>query len=341
MNVGWRESDPTSCPSVYFSAPYGTAAGLTTGAWWASIRSDDDAWQVPLNVRPIEGGGSDAATPYGYGGIHAAEAMGTSDVTDAWRSTLEVLGEAGIVSLFLRFSPFWPGQTAQLEHLDGLTVISTSQTVEVPVEDLDAAWGAMEGRSRTAVRKAGKAGLTAAVAPATTALRDPGHAFRRLYDSTMERLGAAPHHRHPDAYYEILVEGCGERIEVVEVRGPDGDVVAACLLLLDDDVVHYHLAGSEPAAARLGANNLMVWTMLERASRSGRSRAHLGGGTGPDDGLFRFKRSFGGEVRDFSVGHVVVRPDAYRRLVDRRAEALGVRPDDLAASGFFPAYRSA
>jgi hypothetical protein len=69
----------------------------------------------------------------------------------------------------------------------------------------------------------------------------------------------------------------------------------------------------------------MLW-----AKRAGKRRFVLGGGHEPDDGIFRYKRSFApGGLVPFEVGMRVLDPERYAELSGGRETT------------FFPAYRGA
>ena len=322
------------CPDVYFTAGYGIAAAANRGGSWRSAH-----WEDRILLPYIVSDG-DAASPYGYSGIHVGGDCTAADLARFWHLAGEIWREQGVVSLFLRFSPLDEPSALSAAGLEDLTVIRRGETVTVPVEHgADRVWTAMEGRSRTAVRKAEAAGLTAGIRPARPDdLRD-GAPFRRVYADTMRRVGSRPGYLFPDAYYVALLDGLGEGLWIAQVNRPDGAVLAASLVLVHRDRVHYHLSGSTPAGAASGANNLLVWTILRWAADHDRSVVHLGGGLAGDDGLFRFKRSFGGRVTPFRTGSAILDPPAYRRLVEHRARELGCTPRHLDENGFFPAYR--
>jgi lipid II:glycine glycyltransferase (peptidoglycan interpeptide bridge formation enzyme) len=198
----------------------------------------------------------------------------------------------------------------------------------------------MSGRARTAVRKAFKAGMTAEVSHASQANLGSDSAFRSLYESTMSRVGASSHHVYGDSYYSTLLSRLSDRVFVVNVATYEGKPAASAMILLDGAVVHYHLSGSDPQAAKSGANNLLLWTILEWSALQSFGSVHLGGGLSADDSLFRFKESFGGASRDFWVGRAVIDQDRYVELASMRAESLGVTVTQLKSGGFFPTFRA-
>ena len=167
-----------------------------------------------------------------------------------------------------------------------------------------------------------------------------GGSFRMLYEETMRRVAAASSHFYPDFYYEHLLDGLGDRLQLISVTSASGDIAAAALMLVDDSAVHYHLSGSVPEHARDGANNLLIWTLLDWSQAHGRGLAHLGGGTSVADSLFRFKSAFGGQALPYHVGRCVVNEEAYEGLVRDQAERLGVDSSALTQNAYFPAFRA-
>jgi hypothetical protein len=329
-------------PSIYAEEAYGLALTAGRDRSWSVFADSRSLWQIPVVARPILEGGFEAFSPYGYSGIYADRSLSAEQVTEHWDHTLQLLRKTGVVSLFLRFPPFeYSGlgieSFAGLNHLE-LELVS--KTIEVATSEPDKVWSGMSGRARTAVRKALKVGMTAEVSHASQVNLGSGSAFRSLYESTMSRIGASSHHVYGDAYYSTLLSRLSDRVFVVNVTTLEGKPAASAMILLDSAVVHYHLSGSDPQAAKSGANNLLLWTILEWSARQNFHSVHLGGGLSADDSLFRFKESFGGASRDFWVGRAVTDQDRYAELASMRAESLGVTVTQLESSGFFPTFRA-
>ncbi|MDR6555735.1 hypothetical protein J2809_000066 [Arthrobacter pascens] len=329
-------------PSIYAEEAYGLALTAGSDRSWSVFADSRDMWQLSVVMSPISQGGLEASSPYGYAGIYADRSLSSEQVAEHWEHTLHSLREAEVVSLFLRFPPFeYPGLGIEtLLGLDSLELESMSKTIEVLTPEPDKVWSRMSGRARTAVRKALKAGMTVEVCNASQANLGSESAFRSLYQSTMSRIGASSHHVYGDSYYSTLLSRLSDRVFVVNVTTAEGSPAASAMILLDDAVVHYHLSGSDPQAARSGANNLLVWTILEWSARQGFQSVHLGGGLTADDSLFRFKESFGGVSRDFWVGRAVIDHERYTELATRRAESLGVTVAQLESTGYFPVFRA-
>ncbi|QAV70550.1 GNAT family N-acetyltransferase [Salinibacterium sp. UTAS2018] len=340
MNLALRNISPSQAPSVYFSQAYGEALVLGTGQRWVNLSLKDGSWQMPLVLSSVGGSLVEAASPYGYAGVFTHPTVSADKSRELWEEAIEVLKAANVVSLFLRLSPFGGKQLTFLPDTAMPTVEHISDTISVETIDAATVWASMQGRSRTAVRKAEKSGLVGAIRRVDSRDLETGSDFRRLYESTMERVGAATHHKYPNSYYRRLAEGLGDRLLLATVADGLGQIVAAALVMVDDEVVHYHLSGSDPVQARNGSNNLLVWKILEWAAHNDRRSAHLGGGTGPTDSLFRFKLSFGGRVLPFEVGKFVILPSEYEELVTARAREIGCGVATLKEAGYFPAYRA-
>lgn len=330
------DDNPAAVPTVYAERHYGRAVAATEGGIWRMLTTADNQLQAPLIIRDTPCGEfRDAATPYGYGGVLIDARLSDAERTHAWKDLVQGLRDEGIVSAFFRFAPFLPEQAHTVSRLPGLVVEQVSETVLIETDTPDMMWGRLKGRARTAVRRAEKAGLAATAGPAD---QQGVAAFRRLYEQTMDRLGAARHHRHTLDYFEELLSEPA-RLGLVQVRDSDRTTVASCLVLLDEKVAHYHLSGSDGSSP--GATNLLIWRLLTWAWDSGMEAVHLGGGLSAGDSLFAFKQSFGGASVPFFVGRLVVNYEVYERLCTNHARRLGTSPDILRGGKFFPAYRQA
>ena len=156
----------------------------------------------------------------------------------------------------------------------------------------------------------------------------------------MHRRGAAPAYHFGDDYYAALLDGLGASLLTAEVRGDDGTVLAAALLLRHQGRLHYHLSGSSAGAARAGCTNLMLWEAIRFAASVGLREFHLGGGVSRDDSLYLFKRSFGGRDLKYRMSGTVLDEAAYDKRVREHAAELRLPAESVWASRYFPAYRS-
>ena len=333
---GHQLPDGLPSPDVYFLPGYGQAAAVADDGEWVLIEAFDGAWQMPLIVQTLADGTKDAMSPYGYSGIYASPSLNSLQVQQAWFATVDFLGKEAIISVLLRHSPLVP----QAYDLPGLiSIVSGHPTIVLEPADGDSAWSNMESRCRNQTRKALKNGYTGDVRAVAAQDLAPDSDFRRLYEQTMKRRDATPQFFFEDGYYRELLAGLGANLFIAEVRNPAGDAASSTLLMRHGKLLHYHLAGSNVSDARMGANNLMLWTATQFAVTHGMSQFHLGGGLEARDDLFRFKSNFGGRELEYRVSGLVVDEKLYREHVRNRAKAFDVTTDTLLASNHFPAYR--
>jgi hypothetical protein len=336
VHSGHHLPDGFPSPDVYFLPGYGHAAAAADRGEWVLLEAFDGAWQMPLIVQTLADGTKDAMSPYGYSGIYASPSLSSLQIQQVWLAAVDLLDKEAIISVLLRHSPLVP----QAYDLPGLiSVVREHPTIVLEPADADSAWGDMESRCRNNTRKALKNGYTGDVKTAAAKDLAPDSVFRRLYEQTMKRLDATPQFFFDDHYYQELLDGLGPDLFLAEVRNPAGDVASSTLLMRHGKLLHYHLTGSNVVDARLGSNNLMLWTATQFAATHGISQFHLGGGLEARDDLFRFKRKFGGRELNYRVSGLIVDEKRYWERVRNRAQACHVMPETLLASRHFPAYR--
>jgi hypothetical protein len=270
----------------------------------------------PFLQRPIERVGDeivdsswcDLESVYGYGGP-----LATTDNPDflarAWEEFGRWCARQHVVAEFIRFNPFLNNESLVPPPT---RVVGDRETVLVDlIGGADALWERYPAVQRNMVRKARKAGLEARVLGTGDGMDE----FRGVYEETMRRVGADPYYSFSDSYFDTLVGELGSRVRVVEVRG-SGHTVAACLLLIGADKLHYHLSGARSEASSLGATNLMLHEAAAWGSGEGLRWFHLGGGrtSASDDSLLRFKRSLSNEHAVFRTGQRVHDREKYDAL---------------------------
>ena len=321
-------------PDAYYRPGYCAAYEAARHGQVVAVATEHALW--PLLLRPLPFGekGSDAATPYGYGGLLLT---GTDAVTATDLDQLRTWCIANeVVSVLVRLHPLLggPAQVAGLAGWEGLEVREFGPTIAVDPREIDGETGRLAGMS-----KGRKADLTIARRELDLSWvigEEALETFRGIYDGTMERLGAGEFYLFPPDYYLALAEGLGEDLALaLALRGDEP--VGGALFLADPDgrFAHYHLSGTTDAGRELKAGTLLVHAGAEWAAERGAERFHLGGGTSGADSLFAFKKSFGGEQLTYGFATLVADARRYETLVARRSEeSAPPRP------GFFPAYRA-
>lgn len=166
-------------------------------------------------------------------------------------------------------------------------------------------WEHMEGRARTAIRKAEKTGVKVRVADKPEDL----DLYYRLHCETYKRTGVPP---HPRSYFEAIWNGFQKvnlaRILFAEL---DGEVVAAESFGVYKKATVYWTGASSGKGLSVEANSLLQWTamqwMIENGIEwyeTGEAFPNLRGGK--LKGLSDFKRSFGGVLYPFYRGRIEI-----------------------------------
>ena len=194
-------------------------------------------------------------------------------------------------------------------------VNTSTQTWLLDLRSGEAAlWEGMEGRARTTIRKAERAGI--AIRSATAADLD---AYYALHQATAARTGIRP---HPRAYFAaIWRDFLANDLAHVLLAEHEGSVVAAANFAVYKRGALYWTGAAAGRGLELGANALLQWRAMQWM---------LGGGAGVEwfetgeafpnlaDGKLKqlsdFKKSFGGTLYPYYRGHIIVRPRMYALL---------------------------
>lgn len=327
----WSATLAATAHDVYHLPEYVSLSAKHDGGVPRALLAEDEQGRrllLPLVIREIDGGRTDATSPYGYPGPLV---VGTGDpgfVAEAMAESAQHLGTEGVVSAFVRLHPLLP--------VEGLgepwTVVYHGETVVMdlsePTEEL---WRQTRSSHRRHVNKAMRQDHVFQM----DAGADDDPAFRDLYRATMARHQAASYYFFDDDYFDALREFLGDRYHIATVR-IDGVVAAAALFTETCGFVEFLLSGHDDTYARSAPTIFLIHGARSWAKAKGYRWLHLGGGFGARaDGLFGFKAGFSGATRPYHTMRIVLDPGAYREL---SAEAgADVDPEDT--SGYFPAYR--
>jgi len=148
-------------------------------------------------------------------------------------------------------------------------------------------WENVKAPVRTAVRRAEAAGVAIEFSTTVESLRE----FYRLYGLTRRRQG---HPLQPFAFFsaiheQFLSKGVGE----IVLAQASGRCVAAAIFLQGRDRVLFKYGVSDPRFQQLRANNLLFWTSIKRSCDAGFKWMEFGRTSLDNEGLRRFKASWG------------------------------------------------
>jgi FemAB-related protein (PEP-CTERM system-associated) len=151
-------------------------------------------------------------------------------------------------------------------------------------------FGRLEGRVRNQIRQSQAAGLSV----------EEGHAdklddFYRVFARNMRDLGTPC---YPRRFFAAFLRGFEDRARIYVVRHPNGRPAAAAITLSWRGRTEVPWASSIRDYNPLRPNNLMYWTMIERAIERGERELDFGRST-EGGGTYRFKAGFGATPRRF------------------------------------------
>ncbi len=251
----------------------------------------------------------DFETPYGYGGpISNSEDSNWNKY--ALRELLYYFESNNYIAGFIRFHPL-----LENAHMcrDIFQVIDDRKTVVIDTSlSEEKIWSCqISSKNRNMIRKAIKNGLVFIRENDFHNIKK----FKELYNTTMGRLNASDFYFFDDHYYELFVDSFKGK-GFLGCITKDDEIISAALFMYENDYGHYHLAGSAREHSSLGANNLLLWKVACEMHKEGVKEFHLGGGTDGDmeNSLFKFKRSFSPNTKQFSIGKIVFNKEAYTKI---------------------------
>jgi hypothetical protein len=160
---------------------------------------------------------------------------------------------------------------------------------------------------RRAIRKAERSGVNALVVRNRQAIS----AFYRLHVETRRRHGLPPQPASffLNIYKYIIKPGLG--FTVLAQRG-SRSIAAAIFFRFGNNAI-YKYGASDKRFQEFRANNLVMWQGIQFLARTGVKKLHFGRTECENDGLRRFKLSWGAEER--TIDYFRVDPSDRKRLV--------------------------
>lgn len=342
----WPETLRALEHDVYHTATYLELEGERTGTAPRALLVDDgpNVFFLPYLLRDccdvspdaLADATTDVVSPYGYPGFLLSDEARQSPafLTAALRELKDRLRDDGACSAFLRLHPILN------DTFDGIDAngfaMTTSETISIDLTlTEEQIWNHTRKGHRSTINKCIRLGFT----PRMVAYGDFLHEFREIYEQTMSRVSAGEAYFFDDDYFAAL-QRFGDHLHLGIVE-KDGQIAAACLFFEFCGMVQAHLGGTRSDFLALSPFHLVLHHARLWARARGDRVMHLGGGLGgAKDALHAFKSGFSKMRHRFSTLRIVLDAPKYDSLVRSRARAIGVTPESLCATGFFPAYRS-
>lgn len=275
----------------------------------------------------------DIITPYGYGGMQINSNYDRF-VNEVYEAFDEYCRAQGIIFEFVRFHPIYENYLA---CRDKYHIYRERKTICMELlHGSDAVWAGLTDKNRNMIRKAIKNGVIIKSGPISEYIDD----FKRVYYQTMQRNDAGRYYYFNECFFSLCIElqeFCS-RIFVAEYHEK---IVSASIVLFKNQMMHYHLSGTETGAMQVAPNNLILWEAAKWGCENSFEVFHLGGGstTEDSDSLYRFKSSFCKAGNTIAIqGYRIINQELYEQMVDLIAQSdlvLKVQSN----SDFMPLYR--
>lgn len=269
-------------------------------------------------------------TSMGFGGPIANDPIPTRENGVAFRAAFyDWQDKNNVLSTFTLYNPLFEAEQFYLAAVsvgDGrrekdVVILPTA----VPLDPSHGRWSDAKVAEKAGVR-------------ATWEIGGDLTAFALDYSARMVELDAPQRWRLPNSYFMAIMEHLRDRSGVAyyataTATDASGNPLTRALFLLSPTAFYYHL--SVGASKHRGANDTLIWQAHAVAKAQGAPWLFLGGGAQPDDGVFRYKRSFGGVVVPTYSKRIIHNHSAYHDACNRS----GVNLLKAMGDGFFPAYR--
>ncbi len=265
----------------------------------------------------------DLITPYGYGGW-LIEGNGNKELLfseyEKWAK------ESNVVSEFVRYHPVL--DNARFSEA-AYNVIPLGGTIALDISSEETIWANITSKNRNMIRKAEKNGITIHMGRTSELFEK----FREIYNATMDKDNADSYYYFAPDFYKSVKDDLPDNSQVFYAVYED-KIIAASIILFENERLNYHLSGSVREYQNLAPTNLLLYKAALWGSENGHKTFHLGGGVGSgEDSLFKFKKSFyRGEPCRYHIGKKIFLQNEYDMLLSLRG--------DMPQGGFFPQYRA-
>ncbi|MEK7376217.1 MAG: GNAT family N-acetyltransferase [Candidatus Margulisiibacteriota bacterium] len=233
-----------------------------------------------------------------------------------------------IIAEFTRFNPVLKNHNIA-KHLD-IRKVNENVIVDLTLSE-EAIWkDSYEHSTRKNVNKAKRSGLSVKSVNGSEIDQSLIDEFTSIYSLTMERNSASSEYLFGKEYFRSLVRSIPDNSMFFFTYC--GDKAVSCELVLTGKTSAYSfLGGTSEDYFELRTNNILKHEAIGALKKRGIMTFCLGGGTSPDDGIFKYKRTFSKNgARDFYIGSRVYNYEIYNSLC---SEWSGKYPEKEAAYG--------
>ncbi|MGN0002928.1 MAG: GNAT family N-acetyltransferase [Sphingobacterium composti] len=292
---------------------------------------EDDYIALPLLKRPVPNSNYiDFHSVYGYTGPISNKDF--DDLNDQFINNfqnvfLQFLKEQNCLSVFVKFHPFF-NQVKALEGMGG--VYDNGKVVAVDlIQPLENQHKRYRTQTRKTIRKTRELGFYTRLKQS----QEDISAFTKLYNQSMDRIGASSFYKFNEAYFTSLLNSkqCNAKLLLVFF---EDKLVCGSVITFTKGIIQAHLLATDIEYLRYSPAKFMNDEICLMGREMGMEYFHLGGGQGyQDNSLFDWKLGFSDLVLPHKSWRFIVDQDAYNIHVEQSGNDIN-NPID-----FFPLYR--
>lgn len=246
----------------------------------------------------------DLTTPYGYGGpLIVSKTEDKEEIKKSFNRFLKEYGKRiAHKSELIRFHPVFK----QWEYFQGATLFNLKHINDTVLIDLTpklaTIYKSVKKGHRYNINKSLERGTTvfSTIHPETIDIDN----FISLYTKSMDRVVASKRYYFTTQFIMDHFKSLNALLVEAKV---DDRVIGSSIFLLGDDIIHYHLSGSDYNYRNFYPSDLMLWVAIEFGKLNDFELMHLGGGVGKNDNLFKFKKGFSNTTLPFYIAKKEVR----------------------------------
>ncbi len=265
---------------------------------------------------------------YGYNGF-VGNSNSEEFLTSFAREFSNHCIENNIIAEFTRFNPLSDNHLLA-RHLEK-RIVNQNVIVDLSLSEEELWSNSYEHASRKNVNKARRSGLTVAAFHGAEIRKEWIDNFYEIYLSTMDRNAADPSYYWKKSFFYDISHHLRDNSIFLFATTSDGKPVSAEVILLSRNHAYSYLGGTLSEHYPKRPNNILKHEGILLLKKMGIKKFCLGGGTIPDDGIFKYKQTFAknGAV-DFFIGMKVHNVQVYERLCKKWMEMFPEKAEKYA-----------
>jgi len=281
---------------------------------------------LPIELRSYK----EIISPYGYGGPIYIGKNKIENLRDSFINIYnKFLYENNFITEFIREDIF----NDNLIILDGQRKEQQKNVVVRLDRDDEKIWMDYEHKVRKNVKRAKREKLKYIIDENFVYFND----FLKIYYSVMKKTDASQFFFFTKEIFKRLIGSLKKTFSISLVHVCDKDkVLSTELILLSKTSLYSFLGGTSIEGRKKRANDFLKHKSILWGKELGKKYYVLGGGAKPNDGIFRFKKSFDPyNLTPFNINKRVINKSVYERIMSIYKKKI----KDHTESNFFPPYR--